>query len=220
MGQIKPIAFLVATALFLCISVAVFLKPAGRIGVEKEQRIASALSSMGDWHVTSLVPLQSEIIDALKLDDYLYQNYRSRDRFVSLYIGYYLTTKKVGAAHDPLVCLPGQGWLIKEKGRGTLELDGVDGGGSLSYATMIVERNAEKEFFLYWFQAYDKAVPDTLLQKFVSLTNRLKGLGQDNAFVRLSCSMNGRTEQECERELIDFVRVFYPRFLQYILTGR
>lgn len=196
------------------------MKPEGSIGTKKEQDLSSALSDITSWRLSEKIPLQAEVIDTLHLDDYLYQNYRKQAQAVSLYIGYYATTKKVGAAHDPLVCLPGQGWLIKERGKGTLALAGAEADHSLSYATMIVERNGEKEFFLYWFQAYDKAVADTLSQKFVSLKNRMQGLGQDNAFVRLSCRVNGTTRQECEQVLLDFTRDFYPRFLQYIQEGK
>jgi EpsI family protein len=159
--------------------------------------------------------MQDKIIVTLDLDDYLYQNYSNGKQSLSLYIGYYLTGGKLGAAHDPLVCLPGQGWFVRKRGNGDLDLDDT-GTHNISYATILVERNGEQELFLYWFQAYDKAVSGTFSQKFISLINKVQGLGQDNAFVRISCSMNGRTEQQCKQILLNFVKEFYPKFLAYI----
>lgn len=217
MGQIKPVAFLVAIFLFFSSALVVYIKPDETIQV-KEQPLSSALSLINNWQVTGKVPLQAGVVDALELDDYLYQNYSNGNQNVNLYIGYYLTTGKVGAAHDPLVCLPGQGWLVKQRGTGSFKpSDGA--GNTISFATMVVERNGEQQLFLYWFQTYDKAVAGTFAQKLVSLTNKVQGLGQDNAFVRLSCSMSGNTEQQCMQILTDFTRVFYPEFLNYIKNG-
>ena len=205
--------------IFLCCTVAllVWLKPSGTIQVKK-QSLASALSRIKGWQLTGTIPLSEKITSSLALDDYLFGTYRNGPMEVGLYIGYYLTTDKVGAAHDPLVCLPGQGWLIKQRGRGKLNPE--DGSGrTLSYSTMMVERNGEQELFLYWFQAYDKAASGTFTQKLASLTNKVHGFGQDNAFVRLSCSMTGRTEQQCMQIFSEFTRDFYPAFLRYIKSG-
>ena len=199
-------------------ALAVFFKP-DSVVQEKKQSLATTLSSVENWAVTGKIPLQEDIIASLNLDDYLYQNYSNGKENVSLYIGYYLTTGKVGAAHDPLVCLPGQGWLVKQRGTGRLNLDDT-GVHNISYATMVVERNGEQVLFLYWFQAYDKAVVGTFSQKIFSLKNKIQGLGQDNAFVRLSCGMDGRTEQQCVQILADFARDFYPEFLKYIKSGK
>lgn len=214
MGQTKPVAFFVAIFLFFSATLVVYIKPEGTLQV-KEQQLSSAFFSINDWQVTGKIPLQAEVVDSLELDDYLYQNFSNGYQDVSLYIGYYLTTGKVGAAHDPLVCLPGQGWLVKQRGQGDLNLEDADGY-NISYATMVVERNGEQQLFLYWFQAYDKAVSGTFFQKISSLTNKIQGFGQDNAFVRLSCSMSGKTEQQCEQILTDFIQEFYPEFLMYI----
>jgi EpsI family protein len=173
------------------------------------------LSNLNNWQVSGTVPLQQEVVETLKLDDYLYQNYSSGDSVVSLYIGYYATTAKVGAAHDPLVCMPGQGWLVKDQGSGKIEPI-TPSSNPIDYSTMVVERNGDQELFLYWFQSYDKAVSGTFSQKIASMINKIRDVGQDNAFVRISCSMNNRSEQQCRQILLDFTKEFYPRFLVYI----
>jgi len=218
LGQPRPVAFFIAAFLFLCAALIVFAKPDDE-ATPKAQKLSTALSPLDSWKVTGTIPLSKEVVQSLKLDDYLYQDYGLRKEKVSLYIGYYLSNKKVGAAHDPLVCLPGQGWLVTKKGRGHIKLVENEEAPTIAFSSMIVERNGDQEYFLYWFQIHDQAMADTLSQKLVALKNRFTGQGQDNAFVRLSCSMNGRSEEQCHQVLVEFIRDFYPVFLEYVRSG-
>ena len=134
---------------------------------------------------------------------------------ISLYIGYYLTTEKIGAAHDPLVCFPGQGWVLSNKASSTLPLTGAISE-SIQYSSMQAERSGQKEILLYWFQAYDKALATTQSQKIVSFWGKIRGKGEDSAFVRLSCSAHENDAASCEEGLKLFARDLYPVFLKYI----
>jgi hypothetical protein len=76
---------------------------------KKHQSLPRALANIKGWHSNGLVELDRSIIEALELDEYVNHNFTNGRETVSLYIGYYLTSKKVGASHSPLVCFPGQG---------------------------------------------------------------------------------------------------------------
>ena len=58
------------------------------------------------------IPLSGENLKMLKLDDYLYADFKGPDGIVNLYIGYYYTSNKAYASHSPLVCYPSHGWEI------------------------------------------------------------------------------------------------------------
>ena len=77
-------------------------------------------------------PLGPKIVKALELDDYANQSYSDGKDTISLYIGYYFTAKKVGAAHDPLVCFPGQGWVVSDTQKDKIVLNPKPGN-SVSY---------------------------------------------------------------------------------------
>jgi len=165
------------------------------------------------------IPLDYKIRNELKLDDYLFRRFSDGKSTITLYVGYYYTAAKVGASHDPLVCFPGQGWVLRENNSiiGTMQIQGEER--QLSYATMVAERNENKELLFYWFQADTKMASSTLMQKMHLVQSKIFGFGQHNAFVRLSLDLEGRTMEDGRQTMRRFIADFYPTFLQYILRS-
>ena len=186
--------------------------------VKKTISLEKALADISGWHYDGFNSLDSKIVDALYLDDYANQSYTKNRETVSLYIGYYLTKKKVGAAHDPMVCFPGQGWLIQDKKAERLILNSKTGE-KVSYSSMIAKRSGEKELVIYWFQSYDTTTRDTFTQKITLLWNRLFKKGEDNAFVRITMQVDEKSIPECKKTIHEFIKAFYPVFLEYIQNG-
>ncbi len=184
--------------------------------VNKQVPLSQALSDIKGWTSTRSVPLGQEIVDALELDDYVNQSYSKGDERVSLYIGYYLSTRKVGAAHSPLVCFPGQGWIISSKDRTALKIKGNE----IHLLSMIVTRGQEKELVAYWFQSYDQTDPDTLSQKISLLWQNLLHEKENNAFVRVSISVGEKALSEARDTVFEFIRSFYPVFLNYVKDNK
>jgi len=89
----------------------VYLQPESR-AAKKQLHLAQALVKIKGWHSEGLVELDRGIVEELELDDYANHNFSNGSKTVSLYIGYYLTSKKVGAAHSPLVCFPGNPFIV------------------------------------------------------------------------------------------------------------
>ena len=202
---------------FTLTSVLIYWQPSSK-AVKKNIPLSQALSDIKGWKIDGLMPLDPTIVEALKLDDYVNQTYSKGKNTVSLYIGYYLTTKKVGAAHDPLVCFSGQGWVLSNKKKGELNLNS-DPGGAISYSTMIAQRSTEKQLIVYWFQSCDKTNSTTLSQKFSSFFQRIYKNWEDNAFVRVSIPIKTQSENEAYIAGTNFIKAFYPVFLEYIKFG-
>jgi EpsI family protein len=182
----------------------------------KKRSLNEALIDVDGWKAGPHLPFDKKVVDSLALDDYLNRMFVKGDESVALYIGYYLTSKKVGAAHDPLVCFPGQGWVISGRDSGTIRI-GESTDPVVSCSTMRVERGAEdKQIILYWFQAYEMTNSNTLSQKITAIMQRFTGKKEDNAFVRLTCSIDDKSESECIETMQEFTRSFYPVFLDYI----
>jgi len=177
--------------------------------------LSQALLDIKGWHSSGLVPLGQELVKGLELDEYANQGYSNGRETVFLYIGYYLTKKKLGAAHDPLVCFPGQGWVASNKREGKVILD-TDRDSSISYSSMIVQKGLQREFILYWFQSYNRTASNTFSQKTISLRQRILRQREDNAFVRISIPVGDKSLDECHEILTKFIKSFYPVFLNYI----
>lgn len=217
MGQTGKRRIIVLTLCLLLTSVVVYRQSASG-DARSRPPLKEAFAEIPGWVNLGANPLDAKIVAALALDDYLFGSYAQGEQTVSLYVGYYHTAKKVGAAHDPLVCFQGQGWKIPwvEKGAVTLKAGEKE---VIPCSMMTAERDLDKTFILYWFQAFDQTEPDTFRQKITLLKKKFMNQGEDNAFVRLSMPIRGRTDAECKRILADFVQSFYPLFFDYV-TGR
>lgn len=170
------------------------------------------MAAIPEWVRTDTVPLQEKYITALALDDYVYDTFAREGKTVSLYIGYYFTKDKVGAAHSPLVCFPGQGWTLSEKENRTVTVDGH----AVHLAQMVAELNGRRELLQFWFQAYDQTSPGTFRQKINTLRTMLMHGRDDNAFVRITIPMDNHNLSEAARIGDQFIQSFYPVFLNYV----
>lgn len=209
--QIHYRKIIILITCFALTSIFIYWTPPSK-GISKQIPLSEALSNINGWTFHGFSPLDPKIVSALELDDYANQNYSNGDHLVSLYIGYYLTTKKVGAAHSPLVCFPGQGWVISDKEEKSLTIRNHD----VHFASLIVTRGQGKELVLYWFQAFNKTSPGTFLQKAYGLRAKLFHSREDNAFVRVSVPIREETSKEAVATAITFIDAFYPPFLKFI----
>ncbi len=167
------------------------------------------------WQLVNIRELDKEIVHSLKLDDYIDADYVNGPQRVSLYIGYYFSGGKVGAAHDPMVCFPGQGWTLSGITSGSIVLP-TPAREKLRYSIMTASKQDKRQLVIYWFQAHDKNSPNTFGQKLLTLYNKLTLGRGDNAFVRIIVDIkDGSTEQE-ELTAQRFIKAFYPVFLGYI----
>jgi EpsI family protein len=164
------------------------------------------------WHNKGLVELDRGIVESLELDDYVNNNLSNGRETISLYIGYYLTSTKVGAAHSPLICYPGQGWILSDSENKTLKIGEI----KINHKKMITTIGARKELLIYWFQAYDRTSSGSFLQKLNTLWSKFKNGREDNAFVRITVPMSGKTAEQAYSIGKDFIEIFYPLFLEYI----
>ena len=188
-----------------------FMKP-DSYGVEKTQRLSEVFTPSKGWQPGPSIPLDYEIVKELKLDDYVNQNFSRDIDSAFLYIGYYLTSKNVGAAHSPLVCFPGQGWLLIDLEEKQISTEV----GHINLASVIASTPEEQLLLIYWFQAFEQTSPGTLIQKLNLMRTRLVDRREDNAFVRITVPLKDRTRNQAFTLGADFIKAFYPAFLNYI----
>ena len=212
MGQISSKRIVVLIVLMALTAIAINLRPVSSIKPKKES-LESVISLSGRWIKLRSNKIDQPIIDALYLDDYINQTYTDNLDTVSLYIGYYYSAKKIGAAHDPMVCFPGQGWKISDKKTGQITLKS---GHRISYSTMIGQLGQERELITYWFQSFDITNNNTFSQKISLFIKKLMNQGEDNAFVRITMPIGSKPIDEYNNKTIDFINSFYPVFIKYI----
>jgi EpsI family protein len=217
LGQTSSVKIIILALIFVLTGILAHWQPTS-IVAEKKKSLSQALINIPGWENNGIIELDPKIVEALKLDDYVNHNFTDGETNVSLYIGYYLTSKKVGAAHDPLVCFPGQGWKVSELRTGDYALDSLDSG-TLSYSTMTAQLGMQKALILYWFQSFDRTNPDTFSQKATLLWKKILGQGEENAFVRITISLSDKSIADNQKAIFKFVRAFYPIFLDFVKEG-
>jgi len=83
-------------------------------------------SQIATWQARESNNLDLEIVNLLKVNDYVMRRYANRDgRTLWLYIGYWSTQRKGAQIHSPRNCLPGGGWEPIEASRLVVPLPGV-----------------------------------------------------------------------------------------------
>ncbi|MDY7031286.1 MAG: EpsI family protein [Thermodesulfobacteriota bacterium] len=217
MGSVSSIKLTIVIICLACASLFIYWEPSSKASV-KNISLSDALSDIDGWKREETTLLDQRIIDALELDDYTNRNYTNGKETISLYIGYYFSTEKIGAAHSPLVCFPGQGWLLSNMSKGKF-LPDQKNEESISYTLVMAERGQGKQLIIYWFQSYDRTNPDTLSQKIASFWSRMVDQREDNAFVRISTPMNRKSLSESRETIFKFIRAFYPVFIDYVKQG-
>lgn len=169
---------------------------------------------LGEWVLTVRVPFSPRIVQALELDDYANLVYSKNDNNITLYVGYYNSLKKVGAAHSPLVCVPGQGWAITS----TESVEIAIGNQHINAHVIEAEMNEQKKLIVYWYQAYDKTFSGTLLQKMYTFFAKSVHGRESNAFVQITTNINDGTVSEKLLLTKDFLSYFYPQFLNFMTS--
>lgn len=171
---------------------------------------------MAPWRNAGNIPIEDNVISSLDLDDYLYRHFVSDTDNVSLYVGFYHSADKVGAAHDPLVCFQGQGWVISKRNQGALSLPDHQ----VKYSSMVASNGDSKEYVFYWFQSFDNTENSTHEQKLKILFNKLSGKWTSNAFVRITTTISDGSVEHAHERAERFVKDFYPLFYNYVIQGK
>ena len=219
MRLLSPIKIVILSILLACAAYVVHGPLASGSTVTVKVPLREILDNVNGWNTSSNQLLSDEIVNGLKLDDYIFRSYTKGPETVSLYIGYYRTAAKVGAAHDPLVCFSGQGWRTGNSTEGTYRLSSMSGL-TISYSSMIAERNGEREIIVYWFQANGTTSSSTLRQKLEMVRDRIKGGGEENAFVRITSPVGHGTPEAARQRIHVFIESFYPHFHRYVTGTR
>ncbi len=126
------------------------------------------------------------VYDELNADKNIYRHYHSQDGGqVDLYIGYYGTAKGGRTAHNPIGCLPSQGWGLKDSHEIILKSSYYPNGVPVNY--LFSTKGDSSITTVYWYQSAGKKVLSNgikqNIQRFRDMIFRNRN---DGAFVRVT----------------------------------
>lgn len=164
-----------------------------------------------DWKGRS-EPIESIVLDELKLDDYILVDYRKEDgRTVNFYVAYYGTQRSGAAAHSPRSCLPGGGWRIESHTKVTLDP------GGMVVNRFVIRKGEYRQLVYYWFKQRDRIVANEFAVKWYLLLDALKRNRTDGALVRLTTLLApGEDIKHGDERLRSFAASALPYLADYV----
>jgi EpsI family protein len=169
---------------------------------------------IGAWQGRQATSLEVEVLNILKVHDYLMRRYvDANGRSVWLYIGYWATQRRGGVIHSPKNCLPGGGWEPVDATRLTVQLPPPYA--PIEINRYLIQKDREMQVVLYWYQAEGHAVASELGAKVAMVRSALRSGRTDGALVRASSPVTG-TVAETTARLVLYVQALYPVLGEYL----
>jgi len=172
-------------------------------------------STVGDWRVRDAASLDPEVVNLLKVNDYVLQRYvDGSGRGLWLYIAYWATQRKGGAQiHSPQNCLPGSGWEPIEASRLAVPLPSL--GSSITVNRYLIQKEGTRQVVFYWYHSQGKDVAGEVQAKISMVWNALLHNRTDGALIRISTPVQDGVPATTDR-LVRYVQAIYPILGEYL----
>jgi EpsI family protein len=168
--------------------------------------------------------MDQEILDVLKVSDYMLRMYESTGSTASagkagpgtsalwLYVGYYQSQRTGATYHSPKNCLPGAGWQFAETDIVTVP---TPTGQSATINRVVVEKGLEKQVILYWYQDRGRVISSEYWAKAFMIWDALTKNRTDGSLVRLSIPVTTTTD-DALRVGMTFLQDAWPILNDYL----
>jgi EpsI family protein len=149
------------------------------------------------------------------LEDYILSDYsKPAGKSVNLYVAYYSSQRKGESPHSPLVCIPGDGWLITNLERTSYRI-----GAEQPLNRAIIERNGSKQLVYYWYEERGRRIASEYWSKWYLLSDALTKKRSDGGLVRLITPVfAGELERDADNRLQLFMQDLLPNLTRFLPT--
>jgi EpsI family protein len=178
------------------------------------------------------LPLDSETLGILKLDDYMMRMYTALPRTtdsggergivpqndaiqqpsseqsspVILYVGYYNSQRTGSTYHSPKHCLPGGGWQFVNSSHVKVP---VSGDQNIEINKVEIQNGGDEQVVLYWYQDRGRVIASEYDAKVYLFWDAITKNRTDGALVRISVPVSTTAEDAYQLGL-GFLKDFWP----------
>ncbi len=179
----------------------------------ERDRFADFPINVGEFHGHPST-LDASIVKELGFDDYILSDYvRPGGKPINLYVAYYSSQRNGYTPHSPLVCIPGDGWLITDLRQQTYK----GFGRGLPLNRMIIQHDGTKELVYYWYSERGRAIANEYWAKWYLLSDAITENRTDGALIRLMTEiLPDESEQNADLRLQSFMREIVPRLSAFL----
>ncbi len=162
--------------------------------------------TLGNWTGEER-PLQSQIVQAVMVSDYLNRVYvNPTGAPVQLYIGYYASQRTGDTIHSPKNCLPGAGW---DPIRSAYARISLRDGRQIVVNEYVIQQDQNKQLVFYWYQGRGRIIASEYAGKFWMVADAIHRNRTDGALVRLTTPLNDG-EEKARARLLNFTEILFP----------
>ena len=202
----------VSVALLLVAFVGLHLRSTSE-GVPLRKSFDSFPGLIGDWKGRDDTQFSAEIIDTLRMSDYLVRRYVDpAGHSAWLYLAYWQSQRRGSDIHSPKNCLPGGGWEPVETSLLTVP---VAGSTPITANYYLIQKDRQMQVVIYWFQAQGTVVARELDAKIEMVRSAIFKNRTDGALVRISSPVQG-TVPETKDRLVRYVQSLQPVLREYL----
>jgi EpsI family protein len=167
-------------------------------------------SQLGGWKTVSQESLDPDVQAYLKPDSYILRDYNDAESgsTVNLFVAYFKSLQSGYGPHSPSVCLPGNGWLVRQRTILGISVPGRTA--PIPVNKFVLEKGGQHILVLYWYQNDRNAWAEEFQGKLRLLPDLIKYKRSDVSLVRLVEALpTGESDEalgQCER----FSKVVFP----------
>ncbi len=168
----------------------------------------------GQWQGRQDTALEPQVINQLKVNDYLVRRYVDKaGRGLWLYIAYWTTQRKGADFHSPKNCLPGAGWEPIGATRITIDLPVPHA--PITVNRYLIQKDRSMQVVVYWYQTHGRVIAGEVGAKIEMVRSAITQNRTDGALVRVSSVVAGSPQETTER-LIEYVQSVYPTLHEFL----
>jgi EpsI family protein len=170
--------------------------------------------AIGDWQGREATIFEIEILNVLKVKDYLMRRFADPNgRSLWLYIGYWDTQRKGAAPHSPRNCLPGGGWEPLEATMVTIPLPAPYP--PITVNSYLIQKDQAQQLVFYWYHEQGKVIAGEVAARIEMVRSAILRNRTDGALVRVSSPVYGGVQPTSEM-LTRYVQSMYPILNQFL----
>jgi EpsI family protein len=204
----------------ILVTFVVLLLAAGVVArADRTEPVAARMSfeafpmQIAEWRGVPAAPFTKEILDVLRVDDYITRTYFAPDRsVVGLYVGYWKTQRQGDTIHSPLNCLPGAGWEPTSHATIRFASAGDSAERDQTINRYVIQKGIDRQLVIYWYQSHGRMVASEYWSKFYLIADAVRLNRTDGAIVRVIAAMpdDPGAAQRSEESAMRFVKDLVP----------
>jgi EpsI family protein len=173
-------------------------------------QLDSVPAQLGGWKTVSEEALDPAVQEYLKPDSYILRNYANAAQAsaVNVFVAYFKSLQSGYGPHSPSVCLPGSGWLVRERNIINISVPGRSA--DIPVNKFVLEKGGQHILVLYWYQNDRNVWAQEFQGKLRLLPDLIKYKRSDVSLVRLVQPMQGDDSNQALIECKQFTKLIFP----------